>query len=86
VDRGELLATCLVRLAARYDDLRGGRSSDVVQAWRQRASSTFGRRVEWDEDGAPKSGVVRNVDDEGGLMVETDAGSARVVSGELRWL
>jgi biotin-(acetyl-CoA carboxylase) ligase len=84
VDRGELLATCLVRLAARYDDLRGGR--DVVQAWRQRASSTFGRRVEWDEDGASKSGVVRNVDDEGGLMVETDAGSARVVSGELRWL
>ena len=70
---------------ANYEDLRGGRSSDVLRAWRQRALSTFGRRVEWDEDGALKSGVVRSVDEEGGLVVETDTGSARIVSGELRW-
>ena len=86
VDRGELFATCLVRLAARYDDLRDRRGGDVVGAWRRRASATFGRRVEWDEEGAMKSGIVRNLDDEGGLIVEMDAGSARVVSGELRWV
>ena len=86
VDRGELFATSLVRLAGRYEDLRAGRGSDVVDAWRQRAASTFGRRVEWDEDGAMKSGIVRTLDHEGGLIVETDAGSARVVSGELRWI
>ena len=86
VDRGELFAACLVRLARSYDELRGGRGADVVDAWRRRASSTFGRRVEWDEDGALKSGIIRNVDDEGGLIVETGAGTARVVSGELRWM
>jgi BirA family biotin operon repressor/biotin-[acetyl-CoA-carboxylase] ligase len=86
VDRGELFAMSLVNLAARYDDLRAGRHRAVVEAWRQRASSTFGRRIEWGEDGASKSGVVRDIDDDGGLMIETAAGSARVVSGEVRWL
>ena len=86
VDRGELFARCLVRLSARYADLRAGRSQDVVDAWRQRAATTFGRSVEWDDDGGMKTGVVRNIDDEGRLIVETDAGVSTVVSGELRWL
>jgi BirA family biotin operon repressor/biotin-[acetyl-CoA-carboxylase] ligase len=86
VDRGELFATCLVRLAARYADLRAGRCREVVDAWRQRASSTFGRAVEWEEDGALRSGIVRNIDDDGALLVEMGHGVTRLVSGELRWL
>ena len=86
VDRGELFAASLVRLATRYQDLRDSRRASVIEAWRHRASSTLGRRVEWDEDGAAKSGVVRDVDDEGALMIETAAGNARIVSGEVRWL
>jgi BirA family biotin operon repressor/biotin-[acetyl-CoA-carboxylase] ligase len=86
VDRGELLAACLVRLAARYMELRAGRSADVARAWRRRASVTFGRPVEWDDGGALTSGVVRNIDDEGALIVDTPAGVARVLSGELRWV
>lgn len=85
VDRGELFARCLVRLDARYADLRAGLADDIVDAWRQRAAPTFGRAVEWDEDGVMKTGQVRNIDAEGGLIVETDAGAAKVVSGELRW-
>lgn len=86
VDRGELFAECLVRLAARYADLCAGRCLDVVDAWRRRASPTFGRPVEWVDEGATKAGVVRDIDDEGGLLVDTEAGIVRVVSGELRWL
>jgi BirA family biotin operon repressor/biotin-[acetyl-CoA-carboxylase] ligase len=86
VDRGELFAACLVQLAARYADLAAGRCQDVVAAWRRRASSTFGRAVEWVDDGAPKAGVVREIDQEGGLLVDTGAGIVKVVSGELRWL
>jgi BirA family biotin operon repressor/biotin-[acetyl-CoA-carboxylase] ligase len=86
VDRGELFARCLVRLDARYTDLRAGRAQNVLDAWKQRAASTFGRSVEWDDDGVMKTGVVRSIDAEGGLLVETDAGAAKVVSGELRWL
>jgi len=85
VDRGELFAECLVRLAARYADLGAGRYLDVVDAWRRRASPTFGRPVEWIDEGATNAGVVRDIDDEGGLLVDTEAGIVRVVSGELRW-
>ena len=85
VDRGELFAACLVQLAARYADLSAGRCHEVVAAWRRRASSTFGRAVEWVDDGATRSGTVRDIDEEGGLLVDTKAGIARVVSGELRW-
>ena len=85
VDRGELLASCLVRLAERYRDLRSGHRRAVLDAWRLRASSTFGRRVEWDDNGRAAAGVVADIDDEGGLVVETTAGTTRIVSGEVRW-
>jgi BirA family biotin operon repressor/biotin-[acetyl-CoA-carboxylase] ligase len=86
VDRGELFAACLVQLAARYADLRASRCRDVVDAWRQRALLTFGRPVEWVDEGGTKAGAVKDIDDEGGLLVDTEAGIVRVVSGELRWL
>ena len=86
VDRGELLASSLCQMAARYEDLRHGRSTEVTDAWRRRASPTFGRAVEWGQNGAVQSGVVRDLDDEGALIVDTPAGVARLVAGELRWM
>lgn len=85
VDRGELLAACLVRLAIRYRDLTEGRRAYVLEAWRARAASTFGRRVEWDEGDVVMSGVVTGIDDDGGLVVGTAGGAVRIVSGEVRW-
>jgi len=85
VDRGELLAACLVRLSARYADLKAGRRAAVLDTWRGRAASTFGRRVEWDDGGAVVSGTVTDIDDDGGLVVATASGAARIVSGEVRW-
>ena len=86
VDRGELLAGCLVRLAERYRDLQAGRCGAVLDACRLRAASTFGRRVEWNDNGRALTGTVADIDDEGGLVVETTAGTARIVSGEVRWI
>jgi BirA family biotin operon repressor/biotin-[acetyl-CoA-carboxylase] ligase len=85
VDRGELFAACLAQLSARYADLLAGRCHDVVGAWRRRASPTFGRPVEWVDEGVTKTGAVKDIDDDGGLLVDTEAGVVRVVSGELRW-
>jgi len=85
VDRGELLTECLVRLSTRYQNLRDGHARSVVDAWRARAASTFGRRVEWDDGGMAAAGVVAGIDDAGGLVVKTAAGVTRIVSGELRW-
>ena len=85
VDRGELFAACVARLAARYTDLKSGRRNSVLDAWRARAASSVGRRVEWNEGGLMRSGVVSGIDDDGGLLVATDGGAAKIVSGEVRW-
>jgi BirA family biotin operon repressor/biotin-[acetyl-CoA-carboxylase] ligase len=86
VDRGLVLAECLAALSVRYADLRAGRTGEVVSAWRARAVSTFGRRVEWDGDGIARRGTAHDVDDEGALLVRTSDGVVRVTSGEVRWI
>ena len=86
VDRGLVLADCLAALSARYRDLREGRAGAVVAAWRSRAASTFGRRVEWNHDGQVRHGVAHDIDPTGALLVRTEAGVWRVISGEVRWM
>lgn len=86
VDRGLVLAECLAALAARYADLNGRRSADVLRAWRGRAARTFGRRIEWDGSDAVRVGIAEDVDDTGALLVRTDSGVERLISGEIRWI
>jgi BirA family biotin operon repressor/biotin-[acetyl-CoA-carboxylase] ligase len=86
VDRGRLLVACVGRLAARYADLAAGRGDVVVDAWRDRATATFGRRVRGEAGGMPIEGVVEAVDAQGALVVRTVGGPARVTSGEVTWL
>jgi BirA family transcriptional regulator, biotin operon repressor / biotin---[acetyl-CoA-carboxylase] ligase len=86
VDRGLLLAECLCSLAARYQDLERGRMNAVVEAWRARAASTLGRRVQWNAAGGALEGVAENIDDMGALVVRTKAGLTRVTAGEMRWV
>jgi BirA family biotin operon repressor/biotin-[acetyl-CoA-carboxylase] ligase len=86
VDRGLLLAEYLCSLAARYDDLQSGRGTAVVGAWRTRAASMLGRRVQWEGAGATHDGVALDIDDTGALVVRTAAGPVRVTAGEVRWL
>jgi BirA family transcriptional regulator, biotin operon repressor / biotin---[acetyl-CoA-carboxylase] ligase len=86
VDRGLVLAECLAALSDRYRELRGGRVSAVIGAWRSRAASTFGRRVEWNREGQVEHGVAQDIDPAGALLVRTDAGVRRVISGEVRWI
>jgi BirA family biotin operon repressor/biotin-[acetyl-CoA-carboxylase] ligase len=86
VDRGLMLAECLSALSSRYADLRDGRTAGTVAAWRARGAATFGRRVEWDHEGQPLRGVALDVDEGGGLLVRSDAGVRRLISGEVRWI
>jgi BirA family biotin operon repressor/biotin-[acetyl-CoA-carboxylase] ligase len=86
VDRGLLLAECLCSLAARYQDLERGRVEAVVKAWRGRAASTLGRRVQWNAAGAALEGVAETIDAAGALVVRTKTGLARVTAGEVRWV
>jgi BirA family biotin operon repressor/biotin-[acetyl-CoA-carboxylase] ligase len=86
VDRGLLLVECLAALHVRYLELQSGARVPVIARWRERASSTFGRRVEWDVAGVTRHGVAVDVDETGALMVRDGATRARVISGEVRWL
>jgi BirA family biotin operon repressor/biotin-[acetyl-CoA-carboxylase] ligase len=86
VDRGLVLAECLVAVSARYRDLRHSRREDVIAAWRARASSMFGRRVEWDAGGTIQRGVAYDVDADGALLVRASGDVVRVISGEVRWI
>jgi biotin-(acetyl-CoA carboxylase) ligase len=57
-----------------------------MTAWRARGASMIGRRVQWDAAGAISQGRAERVDDDGALMVRTDGGLVRVISGEVRWI
>ena len=86
VDRGLVLACSLTALAARYADLCEDRVPAVIAAWRARAGTMLGRRVEWESDGATERGVAEDIGDDGALLVRTGAGTVRVSSGEVRWI
>jgi len=57
-----------------------------VRAWRARAASMLGRRVEWEGGGATRDGVALDIDDTGALVVRTPAGHVRLAAGEVRWV
>lgn len=85
VDRGLVLAECLAALSIRYSDLAAQRTSAVVTAWRARAAATFGRRVAWEADGE-RQGIAQDIDGEGRLLVRSESGVSRIISGEVRWI
>ena len=84
VDRGLVLVESLAALAHRYRQLQQGDAATVVADWRSRAATTLGRPVEWN-DGLLRQGIARDVDAHGALIIETEGGTVRIISGELRW-
>lgn len=86
VDRPLVLVECLVAFAQRYRDLACGRAQDVIAAWRERAATTLGRKVQLDAGGVRHEGVAEDVDETGALLVRTPSATIRVTSGEVRWL
>jgi BirA family biotin operon repressor/biotin-[acetyl-CoA-carboxylase] ligase len=86
VDRGLVLAEYLCALAARYRDLQNGGATMIIEAWRARAASMLGRRVQWDAAGTTHDGIALDIDDTGALVVRTAAGPVRLTAGEVRWV
>jgi BirA family transcriptional regulator, biotin operon repressor / biotin---[acetyl-CoA-carboxylase] ligase len=86
VDRHLLFAETLAALAARYGDLLDGSFDAILDAWRGRAPSAIGARVIWTTAAGQQTGVAQGIDDQGALLVRTDANLERIVSGELTWV
>jgi BirA family transcriptional regulator, biotin operon repressor / biotin---[acetyl-CoA-carboxylase] ligase len=86
VSRPVVLAECLAGVWLRYEALTARRTDDVLAAWRARAATTFGRRVEWDDPAGTRRGVARDVDANGALVVASESGMVRLTAGEVRWV
>jgi BirA family transcriptional regulator, biotin operon repressor / biotin---[acetyl-CoA-carboxylase] ligase len=86
VDRAIVLVETLAALASRYDDLLAGRFDAVLDAWRARARSANGARVQWNQAGGILSGVTAGIDDRGALLVRVGDRIERIVAGEVTWL
>ena len=85
VDRAELCAQSLARLAARYDDLLEARFDAILDAWRARSPGSRGLRVSWETPGGTQSGVTIGVDEVGALLVRVGERTERLVAGEVSW-
>ena len=85
VDPGPLLAGILVAFASCFAGLVGGEPGAVLDRWRALAPSASGSRVEWDIDGGRRRGITAGIGDDGALLVRTDGGTERILSGEVIW-
>ena len=85
VERGAVFAEVCAAVWQRYRQLLDGDARGVLDAWRARGATTFGRRVEWDAPGGLKTGRAADIDASGALVVETARGPVLVSSGEVRW-
>lgn len=82
-ERNALLASVLMELAVEFDKFAvhgfpGAKTEwQAMHAWQDRPVSILG------ETDGPKGGICRGVDDDGSLLLETDAGIERVLSGDV---
>jgi BirA family biotin operon repressor/biotin-[acetyl-CoA-carboxylase] ligase len=88
VDRASLLTHCLAAIETRYRQLQDSSSGrhGLLDAWRERATATLGRAVEWDSAGTTIRGTADDLDGEGALLIRTATGLVRVTAGEVRWI
>jgi BirA family biotin operon repressor/biotin-[acetyl-CoA-carboxylase] ligase len=86
VDRAAIIVECLAGLRALASALRAGQAESIVNAWRDRAADGWrGSPVQWSEGELTLTGVARDIDADGGLIVERDGRRERVVAGEVLW-
>ena len=83
VDPGPLLAAILVAFARRFAELAAGEERTVLECWRALAPSACGARVEWDDGSRRCEGITAGIARDGALLVRTDRGTERIISGEV---
>ncbi|HSL20962.1 MAG TPA: biotin--[acetyl-CoA-carboxylase] ligase [Vicinamibacterales bacterium] len=83
VDRDSVLEHTLAALDRRYDDLLEGRAASILTRWLELSPTARGARVRWRSPAGERAGVTDGVDDTGALVIRTDLGVERVISGEV---
>ncbi|HEX3408660.1 MAG TPA: biotin--[acetyl-CoA-carboxylase] ligase [Candidatus Binataceae bacterium] len=81
-DRIELAAALFNRLNSRYMETEAGGFAAVRPAW-ERYSALTGRPVVVVDGEVRTAGVVRGIDDDGALLLDTEAGQTRILTGDV---
>jgi len=81
-DRIGLAEALFNRLQSRYMETEASGFAAVRSVW-ERYSALTGRRVTVVDGNARISGVVRGIDADGALMLDTDAGPAKILTGDV---
>jgi BirA family biotin operon repressor/biotin-[acetyl-CoA-carboxylase] ligase len=83
LDRAEVVVRLFAALEERFDRFVAEPTRLLADAWRSR-SHIFGQRVRVSAEGGVLEGVAQDLDDDGALVLETDAGArVRVIAGEV---
>ena len=85
VDAGAVLARSLVALNAVTASVESRGGADIVARWLALAPSVRGVAVEWDGPDGVRHGTTAGLADDGALLVRTEHGIERILSGEVRW-
>jgi BirA family biotin operon repressor/biotin-[acetyl-CoA-carboxylase] ligase len=81
-DRIELAAALCNRLHTRYMEVETAGFAAVRPAW-ERYSALTGRRVTVLDGETRIAGVVRGIDSDGALILETETGAERILTGDV---
>jgi BirA family biotin operon repressor/biotin-[acetyl-CoA-carboxylase] ligase len=86
IDRGEVLAVLLQRLATWLTRLRAYQIAEVASRWSQLAVGATGSKVKWVAEGFERRGVTAGIDADGALLIRDGTTIDRIVAGEVKWL
>ena len=86
VDRSQVVVEVLAELDAIFARLRSGGRAWVCEEWRRFGRrGLLGARVRWDDQGIERSGLARDLDESGALLVESAGRIERLIAGEVHW-
>jgi BirA family transcriptional regulator, biotin operon repressor / biotin---[acetyl-CoA-carboxylase] ligase len=81
----EVLLSLLRALARERRRLADGDTAGIVRVWRERSPSSRDWPVSWEDGGRTRTGRTASIDDDGALLVDTEDGRARIMSGTVNW-
>jgi len=81
-DRSAVAAALFSRLDSRYTEMQKSGFAAIRPLW-ERYSALTGKKVTVSDNGKQQSGVVKGIDEEGALILDTGAGTARILAGDV---
>ena len=85
ISRAKLLRSILQHLDLNYNKLILGDFDSIREEWLS-YSSIIGREIQMEDDKIVTKGVVIDIDESGYIILETDSGTIRIVSGDIKYL